>query len=120
MSKRFASIVELKRQPNQLYLVAEGCPHSRPCDAPFRACMVSVKTEIKRPDDGCSLYARLATCEFLVATFSEEEEDVGGRDFIAVCNFYGEHMAHEAAPVGMLGLPTVTHSEGESDGGEPD
>lgn len=116
MKTRPASRVELKRQPGQIYLVADGCPHPRPDDAPFRACMVFAKLGV-RNEAGEEGYARLAVCEYVAA--AEPLDDVAGikHDCLVSCTFdSGKTREHGTA----FGIPTVRHADGDSDGGDHD
>lgn len=112
---RKASIVYLERQPDQSYLVADGCPHPRPDDAPFYACMCAIKVSA----EGRYGWARMASCEHLASTShrSEVGVDAGEADFLVECSFGGSTLRSEQ--VGLFGVPVVSHA-GDSDGGDHD
>lgn len=110
--KRDASIVMLKHQPGQAYLVANGCPHERPDAAPFYACMATVEFT----DRGLKGLARLAKCEFM-----ESSEEIKQDRFEVECTHRGGP-SERSAEIGLFGTAKIEHvtTGGDSDGGEPD
>lgn len=114
MKIRRASIIELRRQPGQVYLVAHGCPHPRPDDAPFYACMFG--TRVQHPTDGRQGFATLAMCAYLKG--SDDPDASVEADRVVKCAFEDGPGEHEV--IGRVGTPTVTHGQGDSDGGDPD
>lgn len=114
MTKRLASIVTLKHQPGQRYLVAHGCPHARPNDAPFYACMASM--EIANGERVGEM--RLAKCGFLLATDEKTPDRFEIHCAHDVSGAPGP--ADDSVQIGALGIPTVAYAPGDSDGGEPD
>lgn len=113
---RKANVVSIKRQPDQRYLVANGCPHSRPDEAPFYACMCAVRVV----DRGREGWVRLASCEHLVSTNDRDEDgvDAGEADFLIECGLGG--VVNDQNQIGLFGIPAVSHADGDSDGGDTD
>lgn len=112
MKTRLAFVVELKRQPGQIYLVADGCPHPRPDSAPFRACMLDMKVGVQK-ETGEDGYARIATCEYLSA--SEPVDAVSGDDgdYLVSCSFDSGSRLGSGAE---FGIPIVSHSDDDTEG----
>ena len=122
MKTRYASIVTLKRQPNMVYLVAEGCPHPRPDDAPFYACATGVYVDIERGGEKARAFAQIATCtNCLSSKDADDGVDTAGRDRVIECSFGdGDDEGKGEEVVGNVGMPTVRHVDGEDDGSHPD
>jgi hypothetical protein len=107
MQERIAHMVTLSRQQDMRYLVACGCPHQRPADAPFFACMSGA--HIKHPVTGANGFIQLAKCRHLEGSKDADDGyNVGNGDRVVLCSFHKTKLLEPAEPIGRFGIPEIT------------